>query len=289
MAWLGTSLITAGTRHVKVWRIDETGVASPTTTTRRQSDMSFFSNNMPKFENKTLQGRPCILGSLLDATYTTVVPVAADKAIVCSDKGDICLLDDSGGSQTFSKICSAGFGISSGRLGTHDYLHLASVSGGWCTLAVTDLLSKYETSLTFQNETIAPDLISEESQLVAIVSLRDHLVTVDSHHFISLLKLVEGKESKFEASLEQQLPAHGDAVLGVRSIPSGGDSTAAFYTWSVDGTVLFWDSDGKCSMRTEIALDQSDSNDDDRNELRSVYVLRQSESIAVGDKYGFFR
>lgn len=40
---------------------------------------------------------------------TCVVGLSDDKAILCSDKGDICLLDDTG--QRLTRVANAEFGI----------------------------------------------------------------------------------------------------------------------------------------------------------------------------------
>jgi hypothetical protein len=56
----------------------------------RQSDLSYLTGSA----YKTLPGRNCILDSLKEANFTSVVTVAPNKAIVATDKGDICLIDD---------------------------------------------------------------------------------------------------------------------------------------------------------------------------------------------------
>lgn len=35
-----------------------------------------------------------LLGDLLEATSTSVIALSADQAVICSDAGDVCLLED---------------------------------------------------------------------------------------------------------------------------------------------------------------------------------------------------
>src|SRR5690242_18172898 len=101
MTWMGNKLITVGTRHVKVWSLEDRSpvqrVAKP-----RQSDIFVGSTNKP------LSGRNCLLGDLQDATFTSVCQVAPNKAIVASERGDLCLIDETDRDQNFSRIAHAG-------------------------------------------------------------------------------------------------------------------------------------------------------------------------------------
>lgn len=56
-----------------------------------------------------LHGRNALLGNMSDSTMSCVVAVAEDKAIVCSERGDICLLEETG--LRFSKVADAGFAV----------------------------------------------------------------------------------------------------------------------------------------------------------------------------------
>jgi hypothetical protein len=46
----------------------------------------------------------------VEATFTAIAPISNHKAIVCAEKGDVCLLDDSEG-QKLIKLASTGFFI----------------------------------------------------------------------------------------------------------------------------------------------------------------------------------
>ena len=56
-----------------------------------------------------LTGRNAILGSMADSVMTCVVGISEDKALVCSERGDICLLDEN--QLRLTKIANAEFGV----------------------------------------------------------------------------------------------------------------------------------------------------------------------------------
>ena len=59
---------------------------------------------------KVLQGRNVILGSMVDQHMTCVIGISEDKALVCTEKGDICLLDEN--LLRLTKVANAEFGVS---------------------------------------------------------------------------------------------------------------------------------------------------------------------------------
>ncbi|KAF3052254.1 hypothetical protein E8E11_011338 [Didymella keratinophila] len=107
MTWMGTKLITVGTRHVKVWSLEERSPVQRVSSKPRQSDMFIGSTNKP------LSGRNCVLGDLQDAIFTSVCQIAPNKAIVASERGDLCLIEETDREQTFSRVTHAGFSVSS--------------------------------------------------------------------------------------------------------------------------------------------------------------------------------
>jgi hypothetical protein len=59
---------------------------------------------------RVLHGRNAVLGALSDAVMTCVVGISDTRAMVCSEKGDICLLDEDG--QRLTRVADAEFGVS---------------------------------------------------------------------------------------------------------------------------------------------------------------------------------
>jgi len=56
-----------------------------------------------------LGGRNALLGALSDSQFTCIVAISDSAALVATEKGDVCILDDS--IQRFQKISSADFPV----------------------------------------------------------------------------------------------------------------------------------------------------------------------------------
>jgi len=284
IAWIGRSLITVGTRHVKLWRIDE---PEPSPTKSRFNDSIALTLN----SHGTLPGRNCLLGPLLDSTFVAVVAITPEKAVVCSDKGDICLLDNCEGDQRFYKVDHAGFSITALAVDSKQRLLISGTQGRFLYLSVNSLIAARACppspcpSVASSVETNNPN----DGNLLAMASLDDRLVVVDSRHSIRLHSLdFAGLEQPLGQPLEQ-LPAHGDAVLGAQSMAEEHNG-AAFFTWSSSGTVLFWSHDGAFTRSLTIQLDQVDKTEDTLpNELKVVRAACKSKLLVSGDRYGVLR
>jgi len=276
-----------GTRHVKIWRTEDPSLLSPTAKSR-QSDITFI---LTSATHKTLPGRNCLLGSLLEATFTSVVAVAPSKAIVCSDKGDICLIDDSDGTQRFSKIADAGFGVTALAVDSKGRLHLAGNQGGLKTLNINDILAVHTPppSPPPRVESPAVALTTDSVQVEAVVPLIDYLVTVDSRHSIRLSSLTLQDDESSLGDVVQKLPAHGEPVLGVDALNLPNSFDASFFTWSAGGSILFWSQDGICKDNLQAPLEQIEGGEDDPNELKTVCASSGVKYLLSGDKYGIFR
>ncbi|KAF2728591.1 WD40 repeat-like protein [Polyplosphaeria fusca] len=287
MAWLGNSLITVGTRHVKVWRVDDSSLTSRGSKPR-QSDMSF---NLPNVQHKTLPGRNCLLETLLEANFTSVVAVAPSKAVVSSDKGDICIIDDTDGGQRFMKLADAGFSVTSMAVDLKGRLHLASSQGGLKTLNVSDMIGALTPPPSPPPRVESPvvALTSDSLHIEAVAPLFNYLVTVDSQHSIRLSKLCAAEDESVVGEVVQQMPAHGGPVLGVATLAQPNVCEAFFYTWSASGSVLFWNQDGVCKDSIQVTLEQVESADTDPNELKVALASVDSKHLITGDKYGVLR
>ncbi|KAF2848814.1 WD repeat protein-like protein [Plenodomus tracheiphilus IPT5] len=284
MAWMGTKLITVGTRHVKVWKVEEqTGSIrfKP-----RQSDVSFLSSAM----HKTLPGRNCILDGLKDATFTSVVPIAPNRAIIASDKGEICLLDDSGSEHRFSKLTDAGFPVSSMAVDVNGRLHIGGSQGGLKTLFIDDIVKVMTPPPSPPPRVESPVVTAIGSnQIGAVGCLTDYVITVDSQHAIRLSHLCAPDDEAVVGDMLHMLPAHGDAVLGVNAgLSQSNTLNASYYTWAADGTIIFW-SEGTSTGSLHVPLEQLEGPDAIVNELRTARVLADGSFLITGDKYGVLR
>jgi WD40 repeat protein len=252
----------------------------------RQSDLSFLTGSA----YKTLPGRNCILDSLKEANFTSVVTVAPNKAIVATDKGDICLIDDTGSDQRFVKLFETGFAVSSIAVDAKGRLHLASSNGGLKTVYVRDIISgpAPQTSLPrVESPTIN---VTDQRQIGAIACLPDYIVTVDSQHAIRLSHLCATDDEAIVGDVAHTLPAHGHSVHGVAAVLSQPNTlNASYYTWAADGTVLFWNTDGSFKDSLHVALEQVDVPDFVPNELRTVCTSTDCSFLVAGDKHGVLR
>lgn len=283
IAWMGKNLVTVGTRHVKIWRVEGSTVSSPVRLHSTAGSMSPTSGL-----HKILYGRNCLLNELIESTFTSVAAISATKAIVCSDTGDICLLDDTNSTQAFAKIGHVNIGITSICLDLLDRVLLTGREGRIKSIPRKSFL---EGQPLGDLGSILPDGSDgpTPAPLLALAPFVDHVVVVDSNRFIKLLKS-PSDDTEAWPDVAQRLPAHGAPVLGVRPCHGSDQNDAAFFTWAVDGTVLFWTQDGTCKSTINVELEQADGTDDGSvNELKVVRALSKGKSLITGDKYGVLR
>jgi hypothetical protein len=243
----------------------------------------FFAAHGASSSHRILQGRNCLLGSLLEGTFTAVAAISHTYAVVCSETGDICLLDDSNGSQRFFKVANVGFPISAATVSPKGNVIVAGKS----TMATFEA----DALINAKNGDASPISCTDdyENICVALAPLGQHVVTVDDRRIIRLIH-PPSEERKDGAISELQLPAHGGPVLGVRPLSKNDVLSAAFFTWSADGTILFWTADGVCKRQMTIELEQTDAiNGAILNELRVVRTLSSSNVMITGDKIGVMR
>jgi WD40 repeat protein len=286
MAWVGSSLVTVGTRHVKVWRVDGAGT-TPSTPNKLLS--SFLPQQSAiKACHKILLGRNCLLGPLLEGTFTAVVAISDSKAIICSEAGDICLLDDSEGDQKITKISDAGFSVTALSLGPNNTILLAG-KGGIVKSLELDVLLKKPTIEAVEPSAWSDPQAAESSYIVAMAPFGNRTVSVDTSRFIRLIQ-PSSSDAAGIPEIALQLPAHGGSVLGVRPFHGSEELDANFFTWSADGSVLFWDTNGSCKHSISVELEQPENSDDGTlNELRVVRLCTNAAALVTGDRFGVLR
>jgi WD40 repeat protein len=285
MAWMGNKLVTVGVRHVKVWKVDDLN-ATMRISKARQSDVSFLSSSM----HKTLPGRNCILESLKETTFTSVVAIAPDKAIVASDKGDICLIDDSESEHRFSKLANAGFAVSSLAVDIKGRLHIAGSQSVLKTLNIQDMIGRLTPPPSPPPRVESPTIaVTDCNQIGVIACLKDYIITVDSQRAIRLSELCPSDDEAVVGDVVQTLPAHGNAVLGVHAgLEQPNIFDASYYTWAADGTIIFW-RQGSYRASLQVPLEQLDDPDAVPNELRTVRASSDGSFLVAGDRYGVLR
>jgi hypothetical protein len=129
------------------------------------------------------------------------------------------------------------------------------------------------------------------ANVVALSAMFGHLFTLDSNHSIKIISMKPLGGVFVPDITVRELPAHKDAVMGIRLVPSTSNLDAAFYTWSAGGMVIFWDMQGVMKGQFEVELEQpADMNDELLlNELKVVRVSQKGDFFVSGDKYGVLR
>lgn len=290
IAWIGNSLITVGTRHVKVWRID---ASLPSPSKQRFAGDGMLLGVSASPAPKILIGRNCLLGLLAEASFTCVASLSDDKAIVCSEKGDICLLDDSGRSPKISRLTGVEFGIHCIAIdgqGDHATLWLGGEHGMVRSVALSDLSRPRSSPAPSPSGTQSPPSIHHETfkRIVALGYSCGRIITLDSDHSIRAIVPSSREDSLQQESVVLELPAHGDAVMGVKSFSHDNQLQCHFYTWSAGGSVLIWDLHGTCRASFIVELEQHPEYGIN-NELLVVRALSQGAYFVSGDKYGVLR
>jgi WD40 repeat protein len=314
MAWCGNSLITVGTRHVKVWRVGEPSAGFQTKQGRSLLDSDGSASPVPK----TLSGRNSLLGSLADSTFTSVAPLSDCEAILCTKTGVVCMLDDRTGNQELKYIRQISsptqsaavdlqaqriwFANRDGQLDSESFESLRSAGEGGLGIrsgvreetAIISCPSSPAASSplgSFRSSQRAGSRKRKRHRfIVASMCLSNRLVSIDDERNIRVEVLGHGTGSTTsERASVVTLPAHNNAVQGVVSLPKHSEY-GAYLTWSLGGTVHFWSSDGSL-RRSEMVeleqLDQSSSDYDDYvNELKLIRVSDDGQWIISGDRLG---
>ncbi|KAG8531050.1 uncharacterized protein KY384_004407 [Bacidia gigantensis] len=274
--WMEDSIVSFGTRHVKVWAIEK---PSSPTKSRLVSEAPQMTIGSPG--PKILTGRNCLLGSLIDAIFTAACAILGKRAVVGTSQGDVCLLK--GTDQKLETLVQVEYSIKSLQYdGSNNSIWVGGNAGQLQCLPLDLLESK-------EHQIVEQSLGSEPSApgIIALGMVRDHLIIVDDNKVVEL-RQIEGDAAKIVA---KRLPAHDSAVLGVCSLfqwQRRGQTD--FLTFAARGTILFWNLDGTCTGGIDIPIDQSDGSFEcEPNELKALTAAETEDVMFVGDKYGLLR
>jgi WD40 repeat protein len=268
---------------VKVWRLPETRPVSPSKS-RLNAEPAISS---PSLAPKALSGRNCLLGSFGTCVFTCVAGISDSEAVVGTEDGALCLLDDSEVSPRLSLIKYVGFGISSLTIDPdHGYLWV----GGREKMMQRFSLESLRPSSPISPEPSGRTSASKKTKGPAITcmgSLGSHLVSVNSSKEIQIHR-VETISSDCERPLA--IAAHRDAVLGISPLPDLNELQANFFTWSSNGTVKFWDTKGRCKDSRTVTVEQPLGSDESQtNELKILRATQDLKLFVSGDKMGVLR
>ncbi|KAL9639028.1 MAG: hypothetical protein Q9164_001195, partial [Protoblastenia rupestris] len=203
---------------------------------------------------------------------------------------EICLLDDSDKAQRLEKVLQSSFGIYCVHFDQHASILWFGGKNGQLASMTLDDLSKSSRS-EVQSNAVSVLSLQENSKILAIGSVRNCLVTIDSDRVIDLRRLQSEQDRFIAVEASKRLSAHESAVLGVCSLLHWHErGELDFLTYSARGTVLMWNFDGVCCGRIDIAIDQPQQQIDvDPNELKIVVVSGYERLLYAGDKMGILR
>ena len=291
VTWMGSSVLTIGTRHARIWRIEQNAPKTPSKM-RHNIDSKPAASPISSTP-KAFLGRNCILGPLIDSTFSHSVSISHGKAILCSLQGDVCLLDDTSKTQQIKSVAKMDFCIFCVTLDQrNNSVLVAGESGEMRSIPLSDPTNsaastgcKAPSSPPGQN---VKSNLRKRPDILAIGILRDRVVTLSSDRQI---RITETLETSALPLTVKSLPAHEDAVIGVHSLlPKAKFDSPDFLTFSAKGSVRFWMLDGSCTGSLEITLDQSSLIEDtERNELRTLASFLPDEIMISGDRYGVLR
>lgn len=211
-----------------------------------------------------------------------------------TEQGDICLLDDMDQSQRLEKVAHVDFRVLCVTVGARqDSVIVAGSEGRVKILSMQDL-ERSEVMLD------AADLSSRSSPASGNVGIRrtlpsilavgclcrNRIFTVDSAHTLCI-RSVEQVEDEDTTTCLKQLAAHDSAVLGVSVLQQPNRQAADFFTWSSQGTALFWTLDGICTYTLQVSLEQESTSEfGDANELKVLRASPTDGLFVFGDKHG---
>ena len=318
-AWMGNTIVSVGTRHVKLWRVEESTSTSPVkigTDTSRNGDWSSYPQG-----TKVLQGRNCILGSMVDACFTSVTAVSEDKAVLGTVEGDLCLLCGSGDSPILKRIHSFPFEITA--IAIDERRQTVAVGGkrrNFVTLPLEHLISGNPPSTKIMDTRTESDAVAMGylgSTLVFIGSNRAIVIDPQAAHNVngnlSTMALgergingcleravtetaipsekighIESTKHHTQALVEaSHLSGHATSVLGVHMLQNRERYSSDFLTYSTDGAIKFWNIEGRQRHQLKVNLSEIvDENDNEPNELRILKASSSAETLVYGDRMG---
>jgi WD40 repeat protein len=277
LMWMGNSLVTFGVRHIKVWRVEDVQSTSPVK--QKFGGDATRSREQPQ---RTLPGRNILLGSLIDATFSCAADIGQGRGIVCTEGGDVCLLDDNSEQMKMTKIRDLGFPISCIGL-RGDTVYIGGKAGQFTTLDLQRLLNGHR----------EPVIESTESTrgLLAMGFLAKNMVTIDSRRSIDVWNADHVPGADKTATTHIPIPGHGDPIMGIQTLSTPNDAGAAFFTWSGSGQVILWSLDGKVKASFDVPVEQvpTENELDPTNQLSVVRATRGGKLFITADRLGILR
>lgn len=277
MAWMGSNLITLGVRHVKIWRIED-GSSSPT----KNRSFTDSAPSTPTSSQKTLPGRNVLLGNLLDATFTCAA-VDKNRLVVCTEAGDVCILDDDDRQMKLVKVVTLDFSITTITI-RNDVAYVGGKDGYFATLDVPAVMDG-------ASENCILSTVAAPTGVLALGFLNDNLVTIDSKQSIDIWSQEHLPGQTQDSIAHIPIPGHGESINGVQALRRPNKPDASFITWSGSGNVTYWDTEGRQKLSVDVPIDivEIDSEIGLSNQVSCVETLRNGKQLITGDRLGILK
>ncbi|KAL8672765.1 MAG: hypothetical protein Q9168_002791 [Polycauliona sp. 1 TL-2023] len=251
VAWMGTNVITVGTRHVKVWRFEQP--SSPTKCRRGLESVNDSSHASPV--PKTLAGRNVLLGALKDAVFTCAVAIAEDAAVLCTHDGAVCLLDDANRSQRLCQVTKKEYSIACVTLDPSSRVVWLGGKGAEPEpLPLTSIFAARDPSLAAE-KVKSPPLLGECKEreglnICAICYTDDKLVTINTSR--EDVKLRDGSLLALDGHVEQAIRGHDGEIHDLTVHVLDGDQSLAASSGRDRTIQIFRVSKADCSLEQSL-------------------------------------
>ncbi|KAL8695176.1 MAG: hypothetical protein Q9218_000344 [Villophora microphyllina] len=285
-------LSAVGTRHVKVWRLEQTS-SSPLKTRRVLDSISDGTSSSPM--PRTFTGRNCLLGPLQDAVFSCVVGISEDKAVLCTQDGTVCLLDDASRSQRLVQVTKTEYSITCATL--DESAGVVWIGGKGIEPEAIPLVvllypqnppTELEIPTKERNSLIRKGV--DKPDITAMCCVDRRLITTDTNHCIAIYDSVSVGDDALKALAMKRFPSHDSAVLGVIILPKLTRRQSDFLTYSENGRVLCWLWNGTCTSDHLVLLVQPLGQGPARlNGLRILRIVQTYETLLAGDRAGVLR
>jgi WD40 repeat protein len=275
MFWMGNSLVTLGVRHVKVWKVEEELPRISPTKVKFPSELSY---PQPQTQ-RALPGRNILLGPLLEACFSCAVAIDEKQAVICSENGDICLLDQH---MKLTKVHEMGFYVHCVSL-RQSHVYVGGKGGQFAVLSLDAILQGADNKVL--------KVAEDSSGILAMGFLEERLVTIDDKHSVDIWG-PDFVPSKSNGEITRiPIPGHGEAIVGIHAFCGQGSTESFFYTWSASGRVTLWDAEGMAKSSFSVPVEQLDADDESVpvNELVIVRATKGGKQFVAGDKLGVLR
>lgn len=289
MMWCGQSLITVGTRHVKVWTVGPSAPSISNTKFKLRSSTTGVASPGPA----TLLGRNALLGSLVDCIFTSVVAVDSRTVILTTDTGHLCYFQTDGVPEV-QVLKTYDFGISSVAWQAETGKLILGGCRGLIYEEYDELLAAFHASTTSAGPRSGRRRMRSSAVRMSLGLYHGRTVGISAVGCLSgyTIALDTDGNLQMESSAQESsrpsiaFASHNDLIQGVQRLPEE-SGLGAFYTWSRRGELKFWDARGAMLDSRQVELDSLDLEDDNNpNELRVARFDARTQQFVLGDRLG---